>query len=166
MAVGTWLAGGHGEATSVSHFNARQLTEEADAVIVGQVRNVTDHQEGEVVWNEGTVDVIEVLKGSLEKGSQVSLWQRWVPGPTDDESWATGTFARALREYAHTTLKVGGPGVLFLGYDPQTARWLYRFGVKASQHAINAVRTQVSDFMILPPPYWAVVNPDHIDYIE
>lgn len=148
--VGVWCMSGRGEATSVSYLDAQRSTE-ADAVVIAHVREVTDHQlEGEV-WSEGSAEVVEVLKGSLqEKGLRV--WAKRVPEPIDDVAMATGTFARLLEEYRLTILRVGGPGLLFLDYDPMTKRWLYRFGIRASQVAVHAVRN--GETVIMPPPYW------------
>ena len=149
--LGTWFMGDDAGATSVSYLDARRATEEADAVVIAHVREVTDHQlEGEV-WSEGALEIVEVLKG-LPQENGWRIWAKRLAQPTDEPSMATGTFAWILAAHSRTTLRVGGPGLPFLDYDPMTKRWLYRFGVRASKAAVNAVRS--GDSVTMPPPYW------------
>ena len=151
MIAGVWFMSGRGEATSVSLFDARRSTENADAVVIAHVREATDHQVDGEAWSEGSVEIVEVLKGELPE-ARLHVWAKQREQPTEEPWEATGTHAAALEEYSHTILRVGGPGILFLGYDPQTKRWLYRFGVRASKATVNAVRS--GDSVTMPPPYW------------
>lgn len=159
--TGAWLITGHGEATWTWSPNWwTQETEQADVVVVAYVRDVTDRQAEGEAWSEGSVEIVEVLKGEVSE-AELQVGAKRVAQPVEEPWMATGQFAQALATYHRTMLKVGGPGILFLKHDPQTKRWLYHFGVKASEAAVNAIRHRASGQTVaMPPPYW--ISEDHV----